>query len=493
MPFRRRRDLHERIGEQLEARDGAAAAEQCELLSLHFHRAQRYDKAWRYSRMAGQRAQKKYANVAAAEFYDRALDAARRNERTTPEEMAETAESLGDVRELIGSYHDASDAYRRAFVLSERRDDARMRLIRKQGVVRERLGQYSQALRWYGRGLRSLERRTSPELLRHRVELGIAYAGVRYRQGRYLDCTRWCQRVVKDAEALNDRKSLAHAYYLLDAAYTDLGSADSETYRLRALPIFEELGDLIGQANVLNNLGVDAYFEGRWDEALRHYERSRSARERSGDVVGIATAANNLGEILSDQGHFDEAEAYFREAFNIWRAAGYQMGVGVARSNQGRLAMRRGALKEAGELLRTALDELNAIGAGNFAVDTEARIAEHLLYTGDAPAALRAIDGAAARLAATGGSAFTRAALLRLKGCALAQMRLPVAAATAIEDSLELARSLGATYEVALTLQAQAEIDAATRSEAAREVETIFATLGVTAGTPPPTRPLAVG
>ena len=33
-------------------------------------------------------------------------------------------------------------------------------------------------------------------------------------------------------------------------------------YREQALPIYEEIGDLIGQANVLNNLGVDAYFEG---------------------------------------------------------------------------------------------------------------------------------------------------------------------------------------------------------------------------------------
>ena len=46
-----------------------------------------------------------------------------------------------------------------------------------------------------------------------------------------------------------------------------------EALRGLALPIYEELGDLLGQANALNNLGVDAYYEGRWQEALETYER----------------------------------------------------------------------------------------------------------------------------------------------------------------------------------------------------------------------------
>ena len=55
LPFRRRRVLHARVGETLE---GAAhdPDEQSELLSLHFFEAGALDKAWRYSRVAGERA-----------------------------------------------------------------------------------------------------------------------------------------------------------------------------------------------------------------------------------------------------------------------------------------------------------------------------------------------------------------------------------------------------------------------------------------------------
>ena len=45
-----------------------------------------------------------------------------------------------------------------------------------------------------------------------------------------------------------------------------LGQPDDEHARL-ALPMLEEAGDLVLQANVLNNLGIEAYYAGRWDEA----------------------------------------------------------------------------------------------------------------------------------------------------------------------------------------------------------------------------------
>lgn len=490
MPYRRRRDLHQRIGASIEQRGEQHAHEHASVLSLHFHRAERYDKAWQYSRIAGARSHEMYANAAAAEFYQRALESARRLDPPPLGEIADVAEALGDVNELIGAFEPAAAAYAHALrTRSGKEPDAELRLIRKQGVVRERLGKYTQALRWYGRGLRRID--GGGALLRHRTELSLAYAGVRYRQGRYEDCTRWCRRVVADAERTGDRKNLAHAYYLLDAAYTDLGSAESETYRRLALPIFEELGDLVGQANVLNNLGVDAYFEGRWAESLDYYQRSRSSRERAGDVVGVATAANNIGEILSDQGRFEEAEGYFREAYNIWRSARYHMGVAVVTSNLGRLAARAGRLDEARDALSVALDDLRAIKAENFAIETAARLAECHLYAGDAVQAMALLDEALVGLTGLGGSVYLRAMLLRLKACALLQSADATAAGSTAEESLQLARTLRAEYDIALALHVLSEVREGGASDAVAEGAAILESLGVVRMPPSPAHPLS--
>ena len=61
LPFRLRRDLHERAGSYIEASAGADAEAQAELLSLHFTRAQNYPKAYRYSRIAGERSRGRFA------------------------------------------------------------------------------------------------------------------------------------------------------------------------------------------------------------------------------------------------------------------------------------------------------------------------------------------------------------------------------------------------------------------------------------------------
>ena len=76
LSFRRRREIHGRVGALLEELAGESVADIADLLSLHYHRADEYTKAWEYSVLAGRRAQDRSANVEAIELYERALDVA---------------------------------------------------------------------------------------------------------------------------------------------------------------------------------------------------------------------------------------------------------------------------------------------------------------------------------------------------------------------------------------------------------------------------------
>ncbi len=73
LPYRRRRDLHARVGETIEARAGVSLDEEVGALALHYFEAQRWDKAWTFCRMAGDRAMSIYANIEATKAYERAL------------------------------------------------------------------------------------------------------------------------------------------------------------------------------------------------------------------------------------------------------------------------------------------------------------------------------------------------------------------------------------------------------------------------------------
>lgn len=380
LTYRRRRDLHGRVADVLlssgATRDGVTDGEDLSSVAWHLEQAGRWGEAWPAAVAAGDAARAAYANAEAVAAYRRALAAAEHLEDVPPDELAEIAERCGDTCEVTALYPEAAAAYRVARRTATT-DDRCVRLLRKQGVLEERVGRYTLALRWYGRALRIAEGLPPDDADASLAELHNAYAGVRYRQGRLRDCVSHALRGAEHAARAGQLPDLAHAYYLLDAAYTDLDEqARATRYRDLALPFFERAGDLIGQANVLNNLGIDAFFARDLAGARELYERSREARLAAGDVVGAATADHNIAEILIEEGTLDEAEALLRRALRAYRGARYALGIGYATSNLGVVAAKAGRLDEATERLTDALAIFRELGSTSFVEETESRLAE---------------------------------------------------------------------------------------------------------------------
>jgi tetratricopeptide (TPR) repeat protein len=219
------------------------------------------------------------------------------------------------------------------------------------------------------------------------------------------------------------------------------------------LAIFVELGDLVGQGNALNNLGISAYWAGAWNRALEHYAASRDARERTGDLVGAATEENNIGEILSDQGHHAEAERCFGAARSAWRAARYPVGEAVVTANLGRLAARTGRAADGAKLLGEAIAAFESIHASSFVAETEAFRVECTLLGGDAAAVVDDAGELAARLAGRGGCERPHAWALWLQGVALARLGRDGEAEPVLERGVTHLRASGDLYGLALALR----------------------------------------
>jgi class 3 adenylate cyclase/tetratricopeptide (TPR) repeat protein len=482
LPYRRRREIHARVGDTIE-RSAPDPTDQAELLSLHFFHAQRFEKAWRYSRVAAERAQAKFANVEAAGFYRRAIEASRRLPNAEPAALMTVFRSLGDVSDRAGLYEDAAHAYRSARRLVAGDPLAEARLLLREGVIRDRSGRYALAMGWYRRGLRALQgTEENPDAAAIRAQLSVWYAAARRQQGRLDEAIRWSNAAISEAEIGRDKDALAHAYRLLDWIYTETGDPNSGRFRSEALSLYEEVGDLAGLADVLNQLGMDAYFEGDWSASIDHYRRCQEAAEKIGDVVTTAVAINNIAEIYSDQGRLDEAEAMFRDARRIWEAARFSIGVPSVIGNLGRLAARAGRHREAAEMLEQAVKLFREVGAERGAIETEARMAENLLLAGELDEALTLATETLER-AGRSGLAVIRAMLERIRGYAFLAMGREEDAARSIDESLALARSVGADYEVAQTLIAAARLAESRAEPSSRplddEAHTILERLGV--------------
>jgi tetratricopeptide (TPR) repeat protein len=335
-------------------------------------------------------------------------------------------------------------------------------------------------LRWYNRGLQATDKIANASARLHiSHELCLAYAGVRFRQGNFPDCIKWCRKVVDAAGPGPELDALAHAYHLMHIAYTSLESPEKGALRGLALPLYEELGDLLGQGHALNNLGIDAYY----------YRRGKEFRERVGDVASVASSANNIGEIKSDQGHFTQAEELFRETREICERTGYRYMASLALSNLGRAAARQGRFDEARELLLKSLAEFHEIRAGSFVLETKARLAERAVLAGDPDEALHQADETLRALAETGSAPTILAMLHRLRGYALLQRSEIDAAEECLEESIRVARDGGRSYELALSLEALGHLrerKGAGGTADAQAAADIFAALGVVSTAPVP-------
>ncbi|MEX2555834.1 MAG: adenylate/guanylate cyclase domain-containing protein [Actinomycetota bacterium] len=457
LPYRLRRRLHAAVGDALEA--GAEDADHlADTLSLHFFHAGRYERAWRYSNIASERARSVFANVEAAEFQDRAIEAARRHGDIPPAEVASAYEILGDVRKRIGEFSKAAEAYRVAGRVTEHDALSRARLMLKQGRVRQAWGRFSEAVRWFGKANRLLEPLAGEEAASRRAQVAVAYASVRKDQRRSGEVVRWSIAAIGHAELGGDKAALANAYSLLEAALVNLGEWEKAVYADRALALYEELGDLWGQGVVFNNLGARAYYEGRWDEAVRFYERGRDAWERIGDTINAATGTANTGEILSDQGKLDEAEQHLRKAVRVWQAAGDRASVAFGLSALGRLLSRRGSFADALETLEEARSTAEVAGATADAIEAEVRRGEGLLLSGDPGRALEVLNAVDDRIAGEADAEQVAATVFRLRGTALAWLGDLPAAQEALAKSLDLAHARKAEFDVALALRARAQV-----------------------------------
>jgi len=284
--------------------------------------------------------------------------------------------------------------------------------------------------------------------------------------------------------AADDIATLAHAYLILHLVHAQLGSPERAAYRGIALPLYEDLGDLRGQASALNNLGIEAYYEGDWVKAADLYERSRKLHERIGDATHVGMTTNNIGEILSDQGRLDEAASLFATVVADCDTIGHRALAGVAQANLGRVAARAGRFEEAEEILESALEVLRETGAGAFVKEAEARLAELDTLRGDRPQeAIERLDLSGAVREGAGGGLF-EAMVQRVRAAALLQLGDREPALAALQASVTAARAADARFELALSLDllGRACEDGAASEESAR----LFEQLGVEQVARPP-------
>lgn len=456
LPFKLRRQLHLAVGLRLEREQAFESDADPAVLSQHFALAGDHVRAHRYAMIAGRRATERFSHADAAQLYRRAIDAGRAyGLAADARALADAWERLGEALWAMGEPEPAAQALAEARRLLPNDVIAQARICHSHAKVAERSTSLTAAVRWLQRGLRCVDGLDGAEAVACRAQIRSHLGGIRNRQGRWHDAIATCRQAMLDAEAVGDLSALAHACYALDWALVESGHRDQATYSSRALELYEQLGDPERESAVLNNLGMFAYFEGRWDEAIALYERAAECSDRASRPADRALTDCNVGEILSDQGRFDEAEAHLQRARRVWSATGERQAVAFVDVLLTRLAVRRGSCRDGVRTLEAAADELRRSRVDAYIGFAQALVAEAHAFTGDAS---RALQIAQRELETTDRH---RPLLERVSGIALARLGRADEAKRQLRNALASAKEGRFDYDVAATIGVLDSIGAA--------------------------------
>ncbi|MGO9854064.1 MAG: adenylate/guanylate cyclase domain-containing protein [Acidimicrobiales bacterium] len=449
LPFRQRLELHRKVGEALEG-DTADPDAVAPLLSLHFLSAQDWDRTWRYARVAARVAQQAHAHSEVVVHLDRAVVAGRRLGTVDDEERAPVFSELGHALELLGEYERADVAYRNAGAAT--RDPLQRGEItcRRAYLRTEFLGRPSAAIRQL--------RAARAELDTHgdraaglRALLLAEESDARLRQGRLAETMACAARAAHEAELAGEKGALALSLHARSVCLVRMGRAEEAHDMARVLELYEELGDDVKVAGTLGNIATVAFFASQWDVAAHYVGLSIEAFTKVGDLAGAALAQGNLGELRTNQGRLDEAVAILAPARRTLESFGYPvMSAGTA-MQLGRARAFLGDLEGGLDMMHAALTTFDEIGSHFESLEARARLAEVLAFSGRFPEAGDQLAKARVLEREVGETPFT-AVIERVTLALAASSGEEGAVVDALDDFLDLARRVGATYEELVVL-----------------------------------------
>jgi predicted ATPase/DNA-binding CsgD family transcriptional regulator len=215
------------------------------------------------------------------------------------------------------------------------------------------------------------------------------------RQGDLAEAERLYTQSLDISTRLGDQVGIASAINNLGVLARDRGDLEMAFDNLqRGLAIFRELNDERRVAAMLINIGSLARQLGRYGEALAFYQESLALYRRFADRQRAAVIINNLGVLAMYQADYPRAKPLFEEALKEFTELEDQPGIALATKNCGEVYLELGDSNRAIASYKTALHYYAEIGARRETIECIEGIAMTLIASHDGQAGARLLGAA---------------------------------------------------------------------------------------------------
>ena len=371
LSFARRRELHVRVGEDLEQRSAASSlAEQYGVLAHHFFEGRVYGRAFDYLVKAGDKARAEFANDAALNHYRRALEIAA-NPKIAPPEAAERQgeilEAMGEVNLLTSEYEAAIGQFRQALEQPGCTARRRADLLCKIARAYEQQTKYEEALDQLDQGKQVLQTSQADQQSLPMARIYGLLGWIHHRRSEMDAAIQSCQEALSILDQLESNAERlaeeASVYSTLGGVYVSNGQyPEAVDYYQRSTALRQQAGDLPGLARSYNNLALIAWAQGDLALAGDHLRRMLEISQQIGNTYFLAYGYNNLGVVYYSMGEPGRAIELYHDALTLRRRLGDSYGAARTCSNLGESYLSVKQYEDARKYLEQAAKSFEALG-----------------------------------------------------------------------------------------------------------------------------------
>jgi predicted ATPase len=392
----RRRLLHRRAGEALEASGGADIGT-IYALARHFYLGKVDEKSLTYNRTAAEIAERVYAHETAREHLERALEAFRRLSPDDADGEAEILLELAQEIDHLGEFHRAEKLLRDHLArrTAEGRISPPVRAMIDLYIaqIQSDQGEWRAAEETTEKVLRAVDLSAHPLicLALHRLR-GEAL----YYEGRYGEALAEHAEELRIARASGNERATALSRSRTANVLAMTGEAEQAIAEASAAAkILEELGDAREAAHAHLFLGVifssPPLAPGRFEAAEAQFSEAIRLAEKAHDQRRVGWALFNSADVLREAGHLDEAAEKVRRSREILERLGDRFGVVQSMIIEGKIGLDRGEYDRAEADLLEAYRLVRELKAPADEVDVLLRLAQLSFARGDRASARRRV------------------------------------------------------------------------------------------------------
>ena len=284
------------------------------------------------------------------------------------------------------------------------------------------------------------------------IALTAGLSGLFQRDGPWTDAITRHTAAIQAARSLGDRLGQAGALNDLGSVQRLTGeyAAAAEAHE-EALGIYRQIGSRLGEANALSALGDVLRLKGDHTAAAQALEQALAIYRDLADRLGEVGALYHLGIVLQQTCDYPAAAQALEQALGIYRQIGRRLGEANALSALGIVLRLTGDYPAAAQAQEQALGICRQIGSRLGEANALSALGDVLRLTGDYPAAAQALEQALA-INRQIGNRFGEASALNELGSVQRLTGAYAAAAQALEQALGIYRQIGSRTREADTL-----------------------------------------